>query len=64
MSEGDIFYEDAPPLTRGGASSSLQILPAMAEGGLVFQLVNVFENQLINGLTRAGSVNLKTDLRA
>ena len=31
---------------------------------LVLQLVNVFENQLINGLTRAGSVNLKADLRA
>ena len=47
-----------------GAFLYLQRLPAMAEGGLVFQLVNVFENQLINGLTRAGSVNLKTDLRA
>lgn len=32
--------------------------------GLVFQLVDVFEDQLANGLAGAGSVNLEAFLRA
>ena len=32
--------------------------------GLVFQLVDVFEDQLADGLAGAGSVNLEADLRA
>lgn len=48
---------------KGGLSVS-SATSGYSREGLVLQLVNVFEDQLADGLTGAGSVNLEADLCA
>ena len=55
-----------PPFP-GDGKGGLSVSSATSKDGrrgLVLQLVDVFEDQLANGLTGAGSVNLEADLRA
>lgn len=53
-----------PPWVRGGGLSVSSATSGYGREGLVLQLVNVFEDQLADGLTGAGCVNLEADLRA